>query len=101
MARECLALAGTGARIVVEGPLARNASVCGLLAALAGVPVHPSPDATGTALGAALLLDPPGAPSGALPAASAAPLAVAGLPPTPALAGARRRVGLPEARSKG
>jgi sugar (pentulose or hexulose) kinase len=76
--RECLTLAGVGARIVVEGPLARNASFCGLVAALTGVPVHPSPDATGTAMGAALLLDPPGAPSGEVPAA-VPPLAVAGL----------------------
>ena len=79
VARECLSLAGTGARIVVEGPLARNVSACGLIAALAGVPVHPSPDATGTAMGAALLLDPPDAPSGLVPAAEAAPLAVSGL----------------------
>ena len=53
--RACLGLAGRGGRIVVEGPLARNALYCGALAALAGVPVHPSPDATGTAAGAASL----------------------------------------------
>ena len=77
--RECLALAGTGARIVVEGPLARNATFCGLVAALAKVPVHPSPDATGTAMGAALLFDPPGAPRDEVPAVAVPPLAVAGL----------------------
>lgn len=51
--RACLGLAGCGGRIVVEGPLARNPLYCGALAALAGVPVHASPDATGTAAGAA------------------------------------------------
>ena len=56
--RTCLELAGTGERIVVEGPLARNPIYCGLVAALAGVPVSPSPDATGTAMGAAMLADP-------------------------------------------
>ena len=75
---ECLSLAGTGGRIVVEGPLARSAGYCGLLAALAGVPVHPSPDATGTAHGAALLLGGAAAVDRALPAA-VAPLAPPGL----------------------
>ena len=51
--RACLGLAGCGRRIVVEGPLARNPLYCGALAALAGVPVHASPDMTGTAAGAA------------------------------------------------
>jgi sugar (pentulose or hexulose) kinase len=74
--RECLALAGLGERIVVEGPLARNALFCGLLAALVGVPVHPSPDATGTAAGAAALLG--GAALGGVPAA-VTPRALAGL----------------------
>jgi sugar (pentulose or hexulose) kinase len=53
--RICIGLAGRGRRIVVEGPLARNALYCAALAALARVPVHPSPDATGTAAGAASL----------------------------------------------
>jgi len=61
----CLGLAGRGRRIVVEGPLARNRLYCATLAALAGVPVHPSPDATGTSAGAAALLG--DATPGALP----------------------------------
>lgn len=57
ISRESLVLSGgPGGRIVVEGPLARNATYCRLLAALTGRPVHPSPDATGTSLGAARLL---------------------------------------------
>jgi len=79
VARECLSLVGTGARIVIEGPLARNASFCGLLAGFAGVPVHPSADATGTAFGASLLLDAPGRPSGRPPDIVVAPLAISGL----------------------
>ena len=79
VARAAWRLPAPARGIVVEGPLARNAVVCGLLAALAGQPVHASPDATGTAVGAALLLDAPGAPSGALPGDATAPLAVAGL----------------------
>ena len=75
--RACLGLAGRGGRIVVEGPLARNALYCGTLAALAGVPVHPSPDATGTAAGAAGLFAGDAEP-GVLPTA-AGPLDVPGL----------------------
>jgi sugar (pentulose or hexulose) kinase len=73
----CVDLAGRGAALVVEGPLARNLLYCRLLAALAGVPVHPSPDATGTAAGAARLLadlPPPELP------APVSPLALEGLP---------------------
>lgn len=78
LTRACLGLAGQGGRIVVEGPLARNAVYCGALAALAGVPVHPSPDATGTAAGAASLFDGGRSDAGGLPA-PAVPLAVPGL----------------------
>jgi sugar (pentulose or hexulose) kinase len=61
---------------VVEGPLARNPVYCRLLAALAGVPVHPSLDSTGTTAGAAMLVA--AAPPPALPPA-APPLAPPGL----------------------
>jgi sugar (pentulose or hexulose) kinase len=54
--RACLSLVGTGRQVVVEGPLARNPSFLGLFAALTPAPVLASPDATGTALGAAMLL---------------------------------------------
>lgn len=57
MTRAALALAGVGATIVVEGPLARNAIYCGLLAGLTGRTVRASADATGTATGAAMLFD--------------------------------------------
>lgn len=55
MTKTCLGLAGCGDTIVIEGPLARNAAYCRLLAALTGRSVHASPDATGTTLGAAML----------------------------------------------
>lgn len=83
--RACLGLAGQGGRIVVEGPLARNALYCGALAALAGVPVHPSPDATGTAAGAASLF-------AGLANAGSLPVAVAPLDP-PGLAALAERWG--------
>ncbi len=51
----CLRLAGVGRFVAVEGPLARNALYCGALAALTGARVIPSPDATGTTVGAAML----------------------------------------------
>lgn len=57
LAHTCLRLASLGEMIVVEGPLARNAIFCSALAALAGLPVHVSADATGTSLGAALLFE--------------------------------------------
>jgi sugar (pentulose or hexulose) kinase len=72
--RACLGLAGLGRAIVIEGPLARNPVYCGLVAALTGRPVHPSPDATGTAIGAAMLL-------ADAPAAAALPPAIAPLRP--------------------
>ncbi len=75
--RACLGLAGRGRRIVVEGPLARNRVYCAVLAALPDLPVHPSPDATGTAAGAAGLFAGV-AEAGALPE-PVAPLGVPGL----------------------
>jgi sugar (pentulose or hexulose) kinase len=56
MTQTCLALAGMGQRIILEGPLARNEPFARCLSALTGVAVHVSTDATGTATGAALLL---------------------------------------------
>ncbi|WP_404404744.1 FGGY-family carbohydrate kinase [Pelagibacterium halotolerans] len=56
MTCETLTLAGQGSDIVIEGPLAQNTVYCSTLAALTGVPVRPSRDATGTAKGAAMLL---------------------------------------------
>jgi sugar (pentulose or hexulose) kinase len=70
----CLGLVGTGTRIVVEGPLAGNTIYCGLLSGLTGVPVHASTDATGTALGAAMLLDAEGAADGPSLAPAVPPL---------------------------
>lgn len=56
MSDVCLSLAGTGERVIIEGPLAKNAVYAAVLAALTGCPVHLSSDATGTATGAAMLL---------------------------------------------
>ncbi|MEO8684054.1 MAG: FGGY-family carbohydrate kinase [Devosia sp.] len=53
--RACLDLAGVGRQIVIEGPLARNVLFGEALAALTGVPVSASGDATGTSLGASML----------------------------------------------
>jgi hypothetical protein len=53
----CLALAGAGGPIVVEGPLATNRSFLSALAQLVPRPVIARPDATGTTEGAALLAD--------------------------------------------
>jgi sugar (pentulose or hexulose) kinase len=47
-----------GESIIIEGPLARNALFGQALAALAGVPVSVSADATGTSMGASLLFGP-------------------------------------------
>ncbi|MEO5808224.1 FGGY family carbohydrate kinase [Devosia sp.] len=55
--QECLNLAGTGAQIIIEGPLARNALYGQALATLTGVPVAASGDATGTTLGASMLFE--------------------------------------------
>jgi len=58
VAEAALSLCGVGRRIVIEGPLARNALFGAALARVAGVPVTASADATGTSLGASLLLAP-------------------------------------------
>ena len=57
MAETGLDLAGAGADIVLEGPLAHNALFASALASLTGKRVRPSGDATGTALGAAMLFE--------------------------------------------
>jgi sugar (pentulose or hexulose) kinase len=56
MTAECMSLVGHAGTVVVEGAFARNRAYLGLLAAATGTPVEASPSATGTALGAALLL---------------------------------------------
>lgn len=53
--RTCLGLVRSGGPVVIEGPMARNRTFCGLLAAVQAAPVHASPDATGTTLGATML----------------------------------------------
>ena len=55
VAEACLGLAGVGRQIIIEGPLARNVLFGQALAALTGVPVTASGDATGTSLGASML----------------------------------------------
>ncbi|GLQ55084.1 FGGY-family carbohydrate kinase [Devosia nitrariae] len=60
VAEAALSLCGIGRQIIVEGPLARNALFGQALAALTGVGVTASADATGTSLGASLLLAPVG-----------------------------------------
>lgn len=52
-----LGICGTGTRIIVEGPLARNQLYLGILRYLTGIPVSASDDATGTSLGAAMLFN--------------------------------------------
>ena len=56
MSDTCLSLVGTGDRVVIEGPFAKNTTYAQLLTALIGCPVHLSTDTTGTATGAAMLL---------------------------------------------
>lgn len=56
VAEAALSLCGIGRQIVIEGPLARNTLFGEALAALTGVPITASADATGTSLGASLLL---------------------------------------------
>lgn len=51
----CLGLCGLGREIIIEGPLARNMLFAQALAALTGVRVSASGDATGTSLGASML----------------------------------------------
>ncbi len=57
MSKTCLELAGLGAAIVIEGPLAKNHLYCALVAALTVRPVYKSQDATGTSAGAAMLFN--------------------------------------------
>jgi len=73
--RACLDLAGLGKSVIIEGPLARNKLFGEALAQLCGVPVSASGDATGTSLGAAMLL---GARAAHKPGTPRAPLDVAG-----------------------
>jgi len=58
MTAECLEMIGAAGPVILEGPLARNAWYCAMLAAATGRPVQRSASATGTALGAALLFRP-------------------------------------------
>jgi sugar (pentulose or hexulose) kinase len=58
MTQTCLGLCGLGKSVTIEGPLARNTLFGQTLAALTGVPVSASADATGTSLGASLLFGP-------------------------------------------
>jgi sugar (pentulose or hexulose) kinase len=58
MTTECLEISGALGPVIVEGPFARNPFFLDMLAAATGRPVIPSSSATGTAIGAALLLDP-------------------------------------------
>ncbi|WP_108395794.1 FGGY-family carbohydrate kinase [Devosia submarina] len=58
VAQACLGLCGLGRSIIIEGPLARNTLFGQALAALTGVPVSASADATGTSMGASLLFGP-------------------------------------------
>ena len=71
----CLELAGIGKQIIIEGPLARNRLFGQALAALAGVPVSASGDATGTSMGASMLF---GGGHVSKPGVALEPLAVAG-----------------------
>lgn len=66
MCATCLDLIGAGERIIVEGPFAKNEMLLALISALAGRPVYASQDATGTAVGAAMLVSKakPNAPRG-------------------------------------
>lgn len=66
MTQTCLGLCRLGRSVIIEGPLARNALFAQALAALTGVPVFVSGDATGTSLGASLLF---GSEAGAPPQA--------------------------------
>jgi sugar (pentulose or hexulose) kinase len=56
MSDTCLSLVGTGDRVVIEGPFAKNTTYAQLLTALIECPVHLSTDTTGTATGAAMLM---------------------------------------------
>ncbi|GAA6210106.1 FGGY-family carbohydrate kinase [Cognatishimia sp. WU-CL00825] len=56
MTNHCLDLAGANDPVVVEGPFAQNCDYIETLAALRAKPVHLSDSATGTSIGAAMLL---------------------------------------------
>ncbi len=56
MTAECLGLIGAAGEIVVEGPFGRSALYLEMLAAATGRPVLPSGGATGTSIGAAMLV---------------------------------------------
>lgn len=76
--RTSLGLVRSGGPVVVEGPLARNRTFCGLLAGVQEGPVHASPDATGTTLGATMLFGLDGG-AAAEPGPVVPPLIVSGL----------------------
>jgi len=61
MTGECLGMIGARGPVIVEGPFAGNRHFTGMLAAATGRPVVATATRTGTAVGAALLLRPPGA----------------------------------------
>ena len=56
MTETCLRLVNSGNKIVVEGPFGKNPMFGSVLAALGNRQVHVSGDATGTSLGAAMLI---------------------------------------------
>lgn len=68
MTAECLGMIGASGPVLVEGPFARNRFFVAMLASASGRPVHASAAQTGTAIGAALLFLPTGAPGVPLPA---------------------------------
>lgn len=57
MTAESLAMTGGDGPVVVEGPFARNAAYCRMLATATGRSVRISANTTGTSIGAAMLLD--------------------------------------------
>lgn len=75
MTQACLGLCGLGKSIIIEGPLARNRLYAAALARLTGAKVTISGDATGTSLGASLLL---GGTAANAPEEAVAPLAAEG-----------------------
>lgn len=76
MTQTCLGLCGLGRSVTIEGPLARNGLFAQALAALTGVEISASGDATGTSLGASLLF---GSAAGEAPKATPiAPLSIGG-----------------------
>ncbi len=67
MTAECLAMIGATGPVLIEGPFARNAYFALMLATATDRPVLPSESQTGTALGAALLVQTPDAARTVLP----------------------------------